>query len=80
MITLAVFIIVFAFTNYVSLGSVLGCMVYGVCYAVFFPMQPAVWIIAMSMALLAIFMHRGNIQRLFRGEERKTYLFKSKNK
>lgn len=80
LITLAVFILVFAVSKYVSLGSVLGCITYGICYALFFPMQPIVWIIAMLMALLAIFMHRGNIQRLLRGEERKTYLIKSKNK
>lgn len=78
-ITLSVFIVVFALSHYVSLGSILGCIVYGICYAIFFPMQPAVWIIAMTMAFLAIFMHRSNIQRLFRGEERKTYLIKSKN-
>ena len=34
----------------------------------------------MIIALIALFMHRGNIQRLLSGEERKTYLKKSKNK
>ena len=34
----------------------------------------------MVIALIAIFTHRGNIQRLLNGEERKTYLRKSKNK
>ena len=80
LILLAVFVLFFAATRYVSVGSILGCLAYGICFALFFPLNPPVWVIAMVMALLAFFMHRGNIQRLLDGEERKTYLFKSKNK
>lgn len=80
LILIVVFALVFAATKYVSMGSIICCFTYGICFALFFPMQPVVWIIAMVMALIAIFMHRGNIQRLLNGEERKTYLIKSKNK
>ena len=39
-----------------------------------------IWIMAAVIGALAVFMHRGNIQRLLNGTERKTYLHKSKNK
>lgn len=79
-ILLVVFILLFAATRYVSVGSIFCCLAYGICFALFFALNPPVWIIAMVIALIAFFMHRGNIQRLLNGEERKTYLKKSKNK
>ncbi|MBQ8586731.1 MAG: glycerol-3-phosphate 1-O-acyltransferase PlsY [Oscillospiraceae bacterium] len=79
-ILLVVFAVMFAATKYVSVGSIFCCFAYGICFALFFAMNPPVWIIAMVIALIAIFTHRGNIQRLLNGEERKTYLRKSKNK
>ena len=79
-ILLVVFILLFAATRYVSGGSIFCCLAYGICFALFFALNPPVWIIAMVIALIAFFMHRGNIQRLLNGEERKTYLKKSKNK
>lgn len=80
LILLVVFILLFAATKYVSVGSIFCCLTYGICFALFFALNPPVWIIAMIIALIALFMHRGNIQRLLSGEERKTYLKKSKNK
>ena len=37
--------------------------------------NPIVMMIGVAAGLLTVFMHRGNIVRLLRGEERKTNLF-----
>lgn len=76
----ALFLAVVFFTHYVSLGSILAATAFAVGFAVFFPGQPMISVLGAVIALLAIYMHRGNIGRLLRGEERKTYLQKNKNK
>lgn len=80
-IIMTVFILVFVLTRYVSLGSILASVTYAVCFVLFFHQEhPWVGVMGIAMAVIAIYMHRGNIQRLLKGEERKTYLRKSKNK
>lgn len=79
-ILIAVFLIAFLLTRYVSLGSILGAASFPITFGIFFPDQPWLWGMAAVIGALAIFMHRGNIQRLLKGTERKTYLHKSKNK
>lgn len=79
-IGIGIFLLVVVLTHYVSLGSVLAATAFGILFAVFFPGQPPVYCLGVVIALLAIYMHRGNISRLLRGEERKTYLHKNKNK
>lgn len=78
-IAISVFAIVVLLTNYVSLGSILAAATYGALFVIFFTNQPWVWGCGVFMAALAIFMHRSNIVRLIRGQERKTHLHKSKN-
>ncbi len=78
-IIMAIFLILFFATRYVSLGSILAAVAYAVCFVLFFPHHPWVWGMAVAMSAMAIFMHRGNIRRLLKGEERKTHLHKSKN-
>jgi glycerol-3-phosphate acyltransferase PlsY len=70
----AVFFAVYFTTQYVSLSSVLGCVVFGIGFVVFHHDNLPVCIGGVAMAALAIFMHRSNILRLIRGEERKTNL------
>ena len=79
-IGLGIFFLAFLLTRYVSLGSLLGATGFGIGFVVFFAQEPAIYIMGVLIALLAIYMHRGNIQRLMQGTERKTYLKKSKNK
>lgn len=79
-IIMAVFLILFFATRYVSLGSILASVTYAICFAVFFPDHPWIWAMGIAMAAIAIYMHRSNIQRLLKGEERKTHFHKSKNK
>ena len=76
---ISVFILIFVLTKYVSLGSILAAVTYGTFFVVYFPTQPWIQGLGVFMAVLAIFMHRSNIVRLLRGEERKTHLHKSKN-
>ena len=76
LIILAVFAIAYFATQYVSLGSVLGAAALCVSFGVLYYQQPPVMICGIAMGLLAIFMHRGNIVRLIKGQERKTNLFK----
>ncbi len=78
-IAFPLFVLIFLLTKLVSLGSIVAAITFAVLFVVFFPGQPWIWGLAIFMAALAIFMHRSNIVRLLRGEERKTHLHKSKN-
>ena len=69
------FAVAYGLTQYVSLGSVLAAAMFGVGFVLFYRQQPVMMWTALLLAALVIFMHRGNIQRLLRGEERKTNLF-----
>ena len=78
LLILAVFAVFYLATQYVSLGSVMSAVAFGVGFFVF---HYGNWIVAgcgLFMGALAIFMHRQNIVRLLKGEERKTNLFKKK--
>ena len=78
-IALSVFAIAYVITGYVSLGSVLGATTFAVCFALFhYHTNPVVAICGSVAGLLAVFMHRSNIVRLCKGQERKTNLFAKK--
>ncbi len=70
-----VFFTAYLLTQYVSLGSVLAAITFAVGFVVFH--HDNLWVMAggVFMGLLTIFMHRGNIVRLVKGQERKTNLF-----
>lgn len=65
------FLILVALTRYVSLGSVFAAA--GFPFGTWFFVSHDVVIMALAICLgaLVIYMHRGNIQRLLKGEERK---------
>lgn len=71
---LTVFVIAFAITRYVSLGSVLGAVVFAAGFAVLHHDNLYVMIGGIFLGLLAIFMHRSNIARLLKGTESKVHL------
>ncbi len=89
MIAVAVtFFSIFFATHYVSLGSLCMYVVFVIALAVMgqmgcFGMTQAclteMYIIALLLMIMAFVRHRGNIERLVHGNERKTYLTK-KNK
>ena len=75
LVMLAVFVVAFWITRYVSLGSVLGALTCSVGFGV---VHYGDWVVmagGIFIGLLAIFMHRSNIARLVKGQESKTNLF-----
>ncbi len=70
-----VFFAAYLATHYVSLGSVLAAATFGIGFAVLYPQDLLVVAGTTFMSLLCIWMHRANIRRLLKGEERKTLLF-----
>ena len=74
LVMLAVFVIAFAITRYVSLGSVLGAMTCAVGFGVVYFGNWIVMAGGILIGLLAIYMHRSNIARLLKGKESKVHL------
>lgn len=73
-----IFVVFFAAyfaTRYVSLGSVLAAAAFAICFALFHHDQLYVMLGGIFMGALTIFMHRSNIVRLVKGQERRTNLF-----
>lgn len=70
-----VFFAAYFATHYVSLGSVLAAAAFGIGFLVLYPHDLLVISGTTFMSLLCIFMHRSNIVRLVKGQERKTNLF-----
>lgn len=72
---LVVFFAAYFLTRYVSLGSVLGAVTFGIGFSVVYRDSPLLIAASLLLAALTIFMHRENVRRLLKGEERKTNLF-----
>ena len=69
-----IFLVAYLLTGYVSLGSVLSAGSFGFIYAFF---HWGMWFpifVGFILSALIVWMHRGNIARLMKGEERKTNL------
>lgn len=71
-----VFFAVYFMTRYVSLGSILGATAFGVSFVIIYYDNLWVCFGGIFMSVLTVFMHRGNIARLAKGQESKTDLFK----
>lgn len=87
LVALAVFLLVFFTTHYVSLGSLLVYVVFVSGIFVMgqtgqFAMEKVqiheMYLVAILLAILAVWKHRANIVRLIHGNENKTYLKKKK--
>ena len=76
LLLLVVFAVVYLTTWYVSLGSIAAAAGFAIGFGVLYYNQPVVMLCGIFMGALAIFMHRQNIVRLCKGQERKTNLFK----
>lgn len=73
------FIAVLVITRYVSLGSILAAAIYPVLNIIFYKESTkGVLIFAIILALVIIFKHKTNIQRLLKGEENRFTLKKKK--
>ena len=74
LIILGVFVISFAITRYVSLGSVLAAAAFAVGFTVLHHDNLYIMLGGIFLGLLALWMHRKNVVRLLRGQETKTHL------
>lgn len=74
LLILGVFVVIFVVTRLVSLGSVLAAVTFAIGFAIFHYQEPLVMIPGVFLGALAVFMHRGNIKRLLKGEEKKVHL------
>lgn len=84
LIILGVFILIVAITKIVSLSSVSAAVAFIITATVFYFVQGEAWfvtfwelILSVCAPVFVIFLHRGNIARLIRGEEKK-FSFKKK--
>jgi len=68
--SLLVFLVVAAATRYVSLGSVAGAVSLGIAVLAFEPRGP-VSVTVVLVAGLVVWKHRGNLERILRGTERR---------
>ena len=73
-----IFLVAYFATHYVSLGSVLSSGSFGFIYAIFHSDRIFPMIVGFFLSLLIVWMHRANIGRLLKGQERKTNLFGGK--
>ena len=78
LILLALFAVTYLSTKYVSLASLLCAVSFLVLFPLFYPGKSLVILLSAVMALLAIFLHRENLKRLLKGQERKTDFFRKK--
>ena len=70
-----VFFIFYLLTQYVSLGSILGAITFGVGIVVFHHQNLPVMVAGIFASALTVYMHRSNLVRLLKGQEQKTNLF-----
>ncbi len=71
LITMVVAILIMAVSRYVSLGSILGAVLFVVLALVFKAANTEFIVFAIMLAVLAIYMHKSNIARLLAGKENK---------
>lgn len=70
LLSLAVFLIVAGVSRYVSLASLLALLSYSL-FLLLLNKQAEIFYLAISLFLLIVLKHRGNIERLVKGTERK---------
>ena len=76
LLVFSIFLVAYLLTGYVSLGSVLSSGSFGFFYAwVHWGESLFAICVGFFLSALLVWMHRGNILRLTKGEERKTNLF-----
>ena len=74
LLVFGIFLVAYLLTGYVSLGSILSSGSFGFFYAWFHPERLFPVSVGFFLSALIVWMHRGNIVRLVKGEERKTNL------
>lgn len=79
-VAIAIFLVVFWASGYVSLGSMTAAVLFPVIVIFIFKIKvPSLIIFSILIAIMVLLTHKKNIGRLLRKEEPKTKLFKKKN-
>ena len=77
LVVFGIFLVAYILTGYVSLGSVLSAGSFGFLYWIANPDAGIFNIsVALFLSVMVVWMHRSNIVRLIKGQERKTNLLK----
>lgn len=77
--SVAVFLVVFVASRYVSLGSMVAAVAFPVIIIFIYKADiPSLVIFSLLIAILVLITHQKNIERLLRREESKTYIFKKR--
>ncbi len=81
LVCFGIFVVIVVGTKFVSLGSIMGMILYPLILNAFLPMDmaPVASLMAVLMALLVVVKHKDNIKRLSRGEESKISFGKKKD-
>lgn len=74
LLVFGIFLVAYLLSGYVSLGSILSSGSFGFFYAWFHRESLFPVIVGFFLSTLIVWMHRANIRRLVKGEERKTNL------
>lgn len=80
LMVIAIFVLVVAFTKYISLGSILGAAFYPMLVYVFSPEPDFKVLYAFVIGVFIIWLHRANIKRLYEGTENKLSFGKGNKK
>ncbi len=80
LVVIAVFALCLWLTRYVSLSSILGSLTFVIMYPLLHRESVASMIMGILLGLFIIFMHRSNISRLLKGNERKATFSKFRKK
>ena len=75
-----IFLVAYWLTHYVSLGSILSSGSFGPIYAIFHWDQKFAVCVGFFLSAMIVWLHRSNIVRLIKGQERKTNLLGKGNK
>ncbi|MBO6517558.1 MAG: glycerol-3-phosphate 1-O-acyltransferase PlsY [Bacteroidia bacterium] len=74
-----IFLLILTTTNMVSAGSILTTLSFGILSYLRYGMsEPVLQIFGIFAVILVLYTHRANIKRIWKGEEKKIYLFKKK--
>ena len=80
LLALGIFAVCLFISRYVSLSSILGTLSFAIAFPVLYWEHPVASVLGAALGLLIIFMHRSNVSRLLKGNERKATFSKFKKK
>ena len=80
LLALGIFVVCLCFTRYVSLSSILGTLSFVIAFPLMYHQDLLASVLGAALGLLVVFMHRSNVIRLLKGNERKATFSKFRKK